>query len=162
MTQERLTPSVRHWPAEVPAEDFAERAVSAMLAAGATSRTNGVAPPKRTRRWGRLVLLAAFVSASAWGAYREVSRRVEAPSIALFEGDTPRVVASSLEFSAPRSGGVAERAAAAPMSDKPAPVRVVSREQEPAPSLESVTPPKRVPAPRCQCAPGFVVCGCSD
>jgi hypothetical protein len=162
MTQERFTPSVRHWPAEAPPEDFAERAVSAMLASGASTRTNGVTPSKRTRRWGRLVLLAAFVSASAWGAYREVSQRMDAPSKALFESEVPRVAASSLEFSAPRSEGVAERAAATPRPDRPAPARVVSREQEPAPSAESVTPPKHVPAPRCQCAPGFVVCGCSE
>ncbi len=158
MTNESLDrpsawPNAANWPAEEPSADFAERTVSAYLA---SQEQRGARLPQK--RWVRLVLLAAFVSASAWGAY-QVTHDVADEPVAAKESEEPRVAASSLAFVPPATHAVAERAkVAAPAAPRPVPIAV--KPQAP----ETVAPPAlpRVPAPRCQCAPGFVVCGCSE
>jgi hypothetical protein len=145
-------PNAADWPAEAPSPGFAERTVSAYLV---SQEQRGARLPRK--RWVRLVLLAAFVSASAWGAY-QITYDVVGEPVAAQENEEPRVVASSLAFAPPATHAVAERAKVAP--EIPRPVPIASKPGAPA----AVAPPAppRVPAPRCQCAPGFVVCGCSE
>jgi hypothetical protein len=145
-------PNAENWPVQEPSSDFAERTVSALLG----SEQKKVARIPRGR-WVRLVLLAAFLSASAWGAYEATHTDARGPS-AVPASEEPRVVASSLAFAPPVTHAVAERARVKPEAPRTAPT--VSKPAAPQPV--AAPPPPRVPPPRCQCAPGFVVCGCSD
>jgi hypothetical protein len=145
-------PNAANWPADEPSPGFAERTVGAYLA---SQEQRGTRLPRK--RWVRLVLLAAFVSASAWGAY-QVTHDVVGDTVALQESEEPRVAASSLAFAPPATHAVAERAKVAPEAPRAVPIAA----KPPAPEVVAPPAPPRVPAPRCQCAPGFVVCGCSE
>jgi hypothetical protein len=145
-----------HWPAQQPSADFAAHVAAAIL----TEPRRVVAAP-RWRKPTLLILAAAFISASAWGAAAVI--RSIAPPPALSE----IVIAPSPKPSVPQvpMGSQPEiRAQQPPEAVKrtPAPA-VVSKHPAVLPSQSSAPLPRpRVPAPRCECGPGAIVCGCIE
>lgn len=147
----------RHWAAQVPSGGFAELTVSAMLARH--ERRTARSP----KRLGRLVLLAALVSASAWGALRAARDLRASHESAAPEQDAPRVAAADVLVMAPLPSSVeAPRVSDAPPVRPKARVTAAGPQQRPGPAAAASVPPPKLIVPRCQCAPGFVVCGCSD
>jgi hypothetical protein len=149
----------RDWTPQEPPADFAERAVVAMLAAGAVQAApepaaKNVLPLRRS--WGLIGLAAIFMGASAWGMLgTRQAPVVEAPSMS---EDVAEAVAAPPPVLADH--GARWRRAETPASEPVSSAQAV----RPAPKTAStaLSPTHPPGQPPCHCETDLAICTCVE
>lgn len=148
--------NLEHWSAQQPSIDFAQRATAEILM---QERSNLIVVP-RWRKPTLLILAVAFISASAWGAVEAGRLLAARPSL----NETP--IAPSPRPNAQQiavGNAVAKIPPDEPMDAAKRPAALKRHVGVVPPSTEVAPLPRpRVPAPRCDCGPGAIVCGCVE
>lgn len=153
------------WSAQEPSVGFAERTVQRILNERLQNSAIERRVPSRVR-WrkpGFLLVAAALVSASAWGAVqasRYLARSEPSkPAVvvhAVPAAPAPKVITKAVE---PPPAVVAVPAA------QPSAKPTRARPAVPVPSASAETAPRVLPKPRvppCWCDPDAVLCGCAE
>ena len=154
------------WTAQKPPVDFADKAVSAMLAPQAKAK------PKRQqkrRRWpGFLVLAAAFVGTTAWATLGRQQAPEEPPPPVVY---VYREIRSAVPkpVTPPSAGQAVKPQEEAEPEPAPPPRRVAASPPPQAPAASASAPPrvdllgpKVVRYPRCECQPHVSFCSCVE
>jgi hypothetical protein len=138
------------WTAQSPPDDFADRALCAMLAPAAARR------PRRGRFMGGMLLAAILLGASAWGML--ATRRAPPPSIEPVSAGLPEIEPPRSEAPAPRRSSPGTLDESIPMPDEPPRAAPSGRR---APERQ---PPSRRQSrePMCHCEADLAVCGCLE
>jgi len=154
------------WTAQKPPVDFADKAVSAMLAQQSQAQTKR---QQKRRRWpGFLVLAAAFVGTTAWATLgrRQAPEEPPAPVVYVY-----REVRSAVPqpVTSPVAGRAVQLEEAEPKPPPPPPRRVAVSPPPEAPAASASAPPrvdllgpKVVRYPRCECQPHISFCSCVE
>jgi hypothetical protein len=165
MVNDMSDPKRHDWPTQEPAPDFAVRTARFILdsqqapVSSKRVRASGV----RWRKPGFVVLAAALLSASAWGAIatkryftRNEPQKVDPVVKHLATPVAAKPMVKALAPEPPTQAEPVIQPSAKPIRTKVAPPAVSAS----AAAAPSILPKPRVPP--CWCDPGAVLCGCAE